>query len=91
MSVNKLKEIIELIDIPIYLGVIDNAWYADGFDIHWNTDDNEDDLENGDENTYSVETIGAPTEYDGYYVVNASTGCGETVTYFFNLSKEVKF
>lgn len=25
------------------------------------------------------------------FVVNGDNGCGETITYFFNLSKEVKF
>lgn len=79
MSVKNLKEIIDAIDIPI-----------DDDVVYWNTDDNKDDLENWDGDTYSAEIIGAPTEYDGYYVVNANTGCGETVTYLFNLEKEIE-
>jgi hypothetical protein len=90
MSVSKLKEILLEIDHPVYIDIIDSCWYIDYFDIAWNTDDNEEDLENGDGNTYSVETKGAHSEYDGYLVVNADTGCGETVTYFFNLEREVK-
>lgn len=91
MSVKSLKEILQNIDHPVYVEVIDSYWTENGFEIHWNTDDDEDDLENGDGNTYSVESIGAQSEYDGYRVVNDDTGCGETVTYFFNLEKEVKF
>lgn len=90
MSIKKLREILNQIDHPIYVEIVDCCWVEDGFDIHWNTDDNEDDLENGDGNTYSMESVGGQSEYDGYRVVNGHTGCGETVTYFFNLEKEVK-
>lgn len=90
MSVKVLKEILEEIDIAIMMEVVECIWSRDGFDFSWNTDDDEDDLENGDGNTYSVEVRGGVAEYDGYLVLNADTGCGETVTYLFNLSKEVE-
>lgn len=91
MSVKILKEILEEIDHPVLIEVVDCTWHLDGFDVSWNTDDDEDDLEDRDGNTYSVEVRGGIGEYDGYLVLNADTGCGETVTYLFNLEKEVKF
>lgn len=92
MSIKKLKEILDEIDHPVYVEIVDCCWAEDGYpSVCWNTDDNEDDLENGDGNTYSIELIGGQSEYDGYRVVNGHTGCGETVTYFFNLEKEAKF
>lgn len=91
MSISKLKEILDQIDYPVLMEIIDTCWNLDHFEIHWNTDDDEDDLENGDGNTYSVELFEATEEYDGYLVANGNNGCGQTITYFFNLSKEVKF
>lgn len=91
MSVKVLKEILEEIDHPVLIEIIDCMWYRGTHDVEWNTDDDADDLENGDGNTYSVEVRGGTSEYDGYLVLNADTGCGETVTYLFNLEKEVKF
>ncbi len=91
MSVKVLKEVLEEIDLAVMMEVIDCVWWRDGFDFSWNTADDEDDLEYGEGSTYSVEVRGGVTEYDGYLVINADTGCGETVTYLFNLEKEVKF
>lgn len=91
MSVKVLKEVLEEIDLAVMMEVIDCIWQRGGFDFSWNTDDDEDALENGEGNTYSVEVRGGVTEYDGHLVINADTGCGETVTYLFNLEKEVKF
>lgn len=93
MSVNKLKAIMGEIDLPVMIEIVDKSpWYRScSEEISWNTDGNEEDLENGEGSTYSVEAYGASTEYDGYLVVNANTGCGETVTYFFNLENEVEF
>ena len=92
MSIEKLQKILDEIDYPVMVEIVDYMWVkVDGCEIHWNTDDNKADLENGDDNTYSCELNNGNTVYDGYLVVNGDTGCGETVTYFFNLSKEVKF
>lgn len=91
MSVKVLKEILEEIDIAVMMEVVDCVWSRDEFEYSWNTDNDADDLENGDGNSYSVEVRGGIGEYDGYLVLNADTGCGETVTYLFNLEKEVKF
>jgi len=91
MSVSKLKEILGDIDYPVLMDIVDCAWRRDEYTVEWNTDNNLDDLEGGDGDTYSVEIFEGNAEYDGHLVVNAHTGCGETMTYFFNLSKEVKF
>jgi hypothetical protein len=91
MSVSELKEILDEIDYPVLMEIVDCAWRRDEWTVEWNTDNNLDDLEGGDGDTYSVEIFEGNAEYDGYLVLNAHTGCGETMTYFFNLSKEVKF
>lgn len=92
MSISKLKEILDEIDYPVLMEIVDCCWFRDDYPcVYWNSDDNLNELEVGDGNTYSSETIGTGAEYGGYFVINAHTGCGETVTYFFNLSKEVKF
>ena len=92
-GVQGLKEILNGIDYPVMVEVIDDIWYQSGWAITWNTDNSEEDLERGDNNTYyvEVETQNGSQEYDGYLVVNGDNGCGDTITYFFNLSKEVKF
>lgn len=92
MSISKLKEILNEIDYPVLMEIVDCMWTRmDGCGIYWNTDNNIDDLEEGDNNTYSTEDFEGELEFDGYLVVNGNNGCGQTITYFFNLSKEVKF
>lgn len=91
MSVKKLQKILDEIDYPVMVEIIESTWTQSPDEVQWNEDDNREHLENGDDNTYSCDTRGCSSEYDGYLVVNGDTGCGETVTYFFNLSKEVKF
>lgn len=91
MSVQKLKEVLCQIDYPVLVEVVDVVWCRVGDEIHWNAEDNKEDLEDGDGETYSVEVRQGDVEYDGYLVVNGDGGCGETCTYFFNLSKEVVF
>lgn len=91
MSVKNLQKILDEIDYPVMVEVVDCVWCLDGFDFNWNTDDDQDDLENGDGNTYSMEMFEGCYEYQGYTVVNGHNGGGQTITYFFNLSKEVKF
>ena len=91
VSIKKLQEILDEIDYPVLMEIVDNIWLRDDYSSFcWNTDDNLDDLENGDGNTYSVETFEGFSEYDGYVVVNAHNGCGQTITYFFNKEKEIK-
>ena len=91
MSIQKLKEVLNEIDYPVLMEIINYAWTQSPNEVQWNEDDNWEHLEFGDGNTYSCEVRGGSEKYDGYLVVNGDTGCGETVTYFFNLEKEVKF
>jgi len=91
MSVKKLQKILDEIDYPVMVEVVDCIWANMGVAIYWNTDDNKSALEYLLGETFGLEVTTSETTYDGYLVVNGDTGCGETVTYFFNLSKEVKF
>lgn len=87
MGVQALKEILSKIDHPVFVEVVEYDWFVDPYpSVVWSTNGDFDDLSS----TYAVETIGSGVNYDGYFVVNAHTGCGETVTYMFNLEKEVK-
>lgn len=93
MSIKKLKEILDEIDYPVLMEIVDCAWYVEdgGWDFHWNTENNTQDLEDGEGDTFSMEAIEGSTRYDSYFVVNGHNGCGQTITYMFNLEKEVKF
>lgn len=93
MSVSKLKEILDEIDYPVLMEIVDCIWcHEEGeYEIYWNTENILVDLEDHDGDTYSTEAFEGTYEYNGYLVVNGHNGCGQTITYFFNLSKEVKF
>lgn len=91
MSVKKLQKILDEIDYPVMVEIVDCLWANMDGSIYWNTDNNKTALEYVVGETFSLEVLNNETIYDGYLVVNGDTGCGETVTYFFNLSKEVKF
>ena len=92
MSIQKLKEVLDEIDYPVLMEIVDSVWSRNGDDeIYWNEDDNMDDLESQDGNTYSAEPFEGSFEYDGFLIVNGNNGCGQTITYMFNLDKEVEF
>ena len=94
MSIQKLKEVLDEIDYPVLMEIIDCSWTRDsvvGEHFAWNAGDNLEDLENVDGETYSMESFEGYYEYDGYLVVNGHNGCGQTITYMFNLEKEVAF
>ena len=92
MSIKKLQEILDEFDYPVLMEIVDYSWTRcdDNGYFSWNSSDNLEDLENVDGDTYSVETFEGFSEYDGYVVVNAHDGCGQTITYFFNKEKEIK-
>lgn len=90
MSVKALGEILDKIEYPVNVEIIDHIWYREYGNFIWNTDDNEEHLLEEDGDTYSVEANMGDEEYDGYIVVNGDNGCGDTITFFFNKSKEVK-
>lgn len=93
MSIKKLQKILAEIDYPVLMEIVGCVWCRDDADCYfqWNDGNNLEDLENLDGDTYSMEAFEGCYEYKGYLVVNGHNGCGETITYFFNLSKEVKF
>lgn len=93
MSIKKLQKILDEIDYPVLMEIIDHVWCREEGenDFFWNTEDILVDLEDRDGDTYSTEAFEGWDEFDGYLVVNGHNGCGQTITYFFNLSKEVKF
>lgn len=91
MSIKNLVKILDEIDYPVFMEIIDCIWYKDSAEVYWNTQDSKEDLSEREGETYSSELLNGETIYDGYLVVNGDTGCGETVTYFFNLEKEVSF
>lgn len=84
-----LKSIFNKIDYPCCVQFVDTIWTSDyESEIYYNTDDSEEDLENQDGETYSVELREGWLKHNGYLIANCDTGCGDTVTYFFNLEKE---
>lgn len=93
MSIKKLQKILDEIDYPVLMEIIDHAWCREAGenDFFWNTENILVDLEDRDGDTYSTEAFEGWVVHDGYLVVNGNNGCGQTITYFFNLSKEVKF
>ena len=93
MSIKKLQKILDEIDYPVLMEVVDCVWCRDEINCYfqWNYGDNLEDLENEGGDTYSMEAFEGCFEYNDYLVVNGHNGCGQTITYFFNLSKEVKF
>jgi len=92
MSIKKLQKILDEIDYPVLMEFVDCAWCREEGenDFFWN-EESLADLEDRDGETYSTEAFECWDEFDGYLVVNGHNGCGQTITYFFNLSKEVKF
>lgn len=90
MSITKLKNIIEGIPYNILIDFVEHPWFRGDFEILWNKDNNIDDLKNGEGNTFQVEYYRDGVEHEGYFIVNVDNGCGEMITTFFNMDKEVK-
>lgn len=88
-DIELMKSIFDKIDYPCYIQFVDTIWTFDSkYKISYNTDDGIEDLENGEGMTYSVELLDGWTKHDGYLIANCNDGCGNTITYFFNLGKE---
>jgi len=63
----------------------DCLWYSVSSAVHWNTDNNKEDLVNGNGNTYGVEHHGTPVETESYIIFkNCYDGCGGRVTVVFD-------
>lgn len=91
MSIDKLKNILDSIPCKVMIDFIESSWMRSESEIYWNWDNNLHHLVSGSGNTCVVEYYRGGIEHQGYFIVNAEDGCGETNTMFFNLSAEVKF
>ena len=91
-SIKTLKKIFDEIDYSCYVEFVDCIWMFmnDGDEIYYNTDDSVEDLENEDGNTYNLYIREGSHKHDNYLIVNGDDSCGNTITYFFNLEKEIK-
>lgn len=60
-------------------------WYVEHGAIRWNTDNDEEDLANGDGYTFGVEQYGTPVETESYIIFkNCFDCCGGRVTVVFS-------
>ena len=89
-DIKLLKSLFDKIDYPCYVQFVETVWTFDSEHvIFYNTDDDQEDLENQDGETYSVDLREGWIKHDGYLVVNCGDGCGNTITHFFKLEKEI--
>lgn len=88
-KVEQLKRLLTDMDYQPMIEVLNCSWYRSDNDFTWNTDDNLDDLHNGDGNTYSGYEVEGAAIFDNHVVVNLDTQMGYWVTHLFPLSKEV--
>ena len=89
---NEVAEALKLLedalpDYPILLGYNDCIFYIDGSEIIYNTDNNKEDLFNGDGNTYGGYLPEGFSSNDKYLVANVDTQTGCWVTEIFNIGK----
>lgn len=89
-KVDELFKIVDEIDYSTLFERVDRIWFRHNNEIHWNGDDDEEDLLNGDGDTASVTMPEGSVEFDGFLVVNVDASVGTLITLFFDLSKEIK-
>ena len=77
----KLKQALKAIKYSMYVEVIECMFTLSDDELTWNTDSNQDELENIEGETYGAEIREGVTEIDGHYYINGDNGCGETITY----------
>ena len=91
-EVEQLQKCLDKIDYPILFEVKDCIWYLSDDDyIYCNTDDNEEDLLNGEGNTYSWYLPESYKVEGDYIVFNGDTESGYWVTIVLPLSKQKKW
>lgn len=88
-NIQKLQEVLGLIDYPVLISVEDCIFLREGDNISWNTDDNFVELMDGDGDTYSAEMVEGCHEQDGYLITNIDTDQGFWETKVFKLDNEV--
>ena len=85
----QLKELLEDVNYPHLMQVIDNNWFIDKDEVGWNTEDNLLDLCNQEGETYGGELPEGVGEWEGHTVANYDTGCGQWITLLLNNEKQV--
>lgn len=86
----QLKELLESIEYPVLMDMIESMWYISDGTVYWNTDDNKQDLLEGEGKTYSGYLPEGIAEWCGYTVANHDTQCGMWVTLLLNNEKQLK-
>lgn len=88
-----LKPIVDVLmgqDVLSCVEVHDCIWMSDNTELHWNTDNNREDLFEGDGDTYHGYIKGTPTvSDDGYVVFTVEDGTGYTIDMIMLANKEV--
>jgi len=87
----RIKSLNEEVSYPWMLQPINCMWTFSDNDVHWDTDNNLEDLENHNGETYGGEYWEGYHEQDGCYFFNYDNGCGETITAVFLKDKLVSF
>ena len=85
----QLKKLLESIDYPHLMDVIDHLWYINGDSVKWNSDNNLKALAYEEGNTYGGWLPEGVAEWEDYTVANYDTGCGQWVTLLLNNEKQV--
>ena len=90
-DVAKAIEVLEELFPDILLDHFDCIWELDDGEVSWNTDNCEEDLYNGDGNTYTGEITREGVKTDGVYtIMNVDYAIGQDVTVVFNNDKRVE-
>ena len=78
--IDSAKKLIELTDIPVYIELMINVKYRQSDrELQW--------ISEGDE--YGIDYISCHQEQDGLFIANGDNGCGETITYIFDLDNKL--
>lgn len=69
---------------------LEEIWFEEKYgNVHWNGENNVDDLINGDGDTYSGEVRTDAVEIDGYVLYTLSNDCGGESQLIFKLSNKI--
>lgn len=85
----QLKELLDNIDYPHLMDVIDHPWYINGDSVYWNTDNSLKDLAYQDGKTFGGYLPEGVAEWEGYTVCNHDTQCGQWITLLLNNDKQI--
>lgn len=86
---SQLKLLLDSIDYPHLMDIINHPWYIEGNEVHWNSENNLLDLYNQEGQTFGGWLPEGKGVWEGYTVVNYDTQCGQWVTLLLNNEKQV--